>query len=83
MYSVPELASRIFYICCPWTDLDVTPKKQQKKKHKNNLARTITNDKGFPYLNTRENNDLANRIGIAHEAQTSKQTNKMDVRCRM
>jgi len=57
MYSVPELASRLFYICCPWTDLDVTPKtknkqKTKQKKHKNNIARTITNVKGFPYLNT-------------------------------
>jgi len=48
----------------------------KKQKHKNNIARTITNDKGFPYLNTRENNEPANRIGIAQEAQTSKQTNK-------
>jgi len=47
-----------------------------KKPQKNNIARTITNVKGFPYLNTRKNNEPANRIGIAQEAQTSKQTNK-------
>jgi len=31
MYSAPELASRLFYICCSWTDLDVTPKKKNIK----------------------------------------------------
>jgi len=50
--------------------------KTTTKKHKNNISRTITNVKGFPYLNTRENNEPANHIGIAQETQTSKQTNK-------
>jgi len=39
MYSVPELASRLFYICCPWTDLDVTPK--TKKNNKKKTIKTI------------------------------------------
>jgi len=37
MYSVPELASRLFYICCPWTDLDVTPKTNKKTTTKKNI----------------------------------------------